>query len=109
MTDKPLPTDPFFKNTDLTPEEARNIIKEGLEGAGYGEFYQELVESESIVKDKGEYTGISVGGSKSGFGFRVGQDERVGYSFSDIFNAAALKGAIKEARQVLKEPQPGEI
>jgi TldD protein len=108
MTGKPLPTDPFFKNTDLTPDEARNIIKEGLKGADYGEFYQEIVESESIVKDKGEFTGISVGSSKSGFGFRIGQDERVGYSYSDVFNAAALKKAVGEAREVLQEQPASE-
>lgn len=102
MTDKPLPTDPFFKNTDLTPEDARNIVKEGLLGADYGEFYHEIVERESITKDKGEYTGVSVGDCKAGFGFRVGQGERVGYSFSDVFNAAALKDAVGQSRQVLK-------
>ncbi len=108
MTDKPLPTDPFFKHTDLTPESAREIVKQGLKGADYGEFYQEVVERESIVKDKGEFTSVSVGDSKSGFGFRVGQEERVGYSFSDVFNEAALKDAVGRARQVLKDKPQAE-
>jgi TldD protein len=102
MTDKPSPLDPFFRNSGLTPEQAKNIVKEGLNGADYGEFYQEITEREAIVKDKGEYTSVSVGDSKSGFGFRVGQDERVGYSFSDVFNEAALKDAIHKSRSVLK-------
>ena len=102
MTDKPSPLDPFFKNSGLTPEQAKNIVKEGLNGADYGEFYQEITEREAIVKDKGEYVAVSVGDSKSGFGFRVGQEERVGYSFSDVFNEAALKDAIHKSRSVLK-------
>jgi TldD protein len=96
------PTDKFFKNSDLTLEKAKEIVQAGLQGADYGEFYQEITETESLVKDKGEYTNISVGNSKSGFGFRVGQEERVGYSFSDLFNEKALKGAISQAREVLK-------
>ncbi|MCE9508429.1 MAG: hypothetical protein K8R48_09005, partial [Alphaproteobacteria bacterium] len=96
------PTNKFFKNSDLTLEKAKEIVQAGLQGADYGEFYQEITETESLVKDKGEYTNISVGNSKSGFGFRVGQEERVGYSFSDLFNEKALKGAISQAREVLK-------
>jgi TldD protein len=95
-------TNKFFKNSDLTLEKAKEIVQAGLQGADYGEFYQEITETESLVKDKGEYTNISVGNSKSGFGFRVGQEERVGYSFSDLFNEKALKGAISQAREVLK-------
>jgi TldD protein len=99
-----FPTDKFFKNSDLTLEKAREIVQAGLQGADYGEFYQEITETESLVKDKGEYTSISVGNSKSGFGFRVGQEERVGYSFSDIFNETSLNGAVKQAREVLNGP-----
>ncbi len=95
-------TDPFFKNSDLTPERARAIILEGLKDAEYGEFYQEITETETITKDKGEYTNIAVGNSRGGFGFRVGQEDRVGYSFSDVFNETALQAAIAQARQVLK-------
>jgi TldD protein len=104
MTQESYPADRFFKKSDLTLETATAIVTEGLKGADYGEFYQEIVEKESLTKDKGEYVSISLGDSKSGFGFRVGQEERVGYSFSDIFNEAALRGAVKQARQVLNGP-----
>jgi len=92
----------FFKNSDLTPEKTKSIITQGLKGSDYGEFYQESRESETILKDKGAYKQISSGNSQSGFGFRVGQKERVGYSYSDIFNAKALNDAVKQSRQVLK-------
>lgn len=101
MTQKKPFIDQFFTNTDLTLETATGIVTEGLKGADYGEFYQEVTEEEALVKDKGSYTTVSIGNSESGFGFRVGQDERVGYSFSAVFNEAALKKAVKEARQVL--------
>lgn len=101
MGKKSPSTDPFFKGSDLNLEKTKEIVKEGLTGADYGEFYQEITESEALVFDKGEFTTISVGNSKSGFGFRVGKEEKVGYSFSDIFNEAALKDAISETRQVL--------
>lgn len=106
MTDSVRPADKFFKNTDLSLEETTQIVKQGLEGADYGEFYQEIVEKETLVKDKGAYTTISVGNLQSGFGFRVGQQERVGYSFSDVFNKVALKDAVQEAREVLKSDAP---
>lgn len=102
MSTTPSNTDPFFKKTDLTPERTREIVKEGLSGADYGEFYHEIVARERLVKDKGEFSTVSTGDSKEGFGFRVGQEDRVGYSYSDIFNEAALKGAVTEARNVLK-------
>ncbi len=102
MSSKPLPTDQFFKNSGLTPEKAREIVQEGLSGADYGEFYHEIVARERLVKDKGEFTTVSTGDSKEGFGFRVGQEELVGYSYSDLFNEAALKDAVNEARNVLK-------
>ena len=92
----------FFDGSDLTPETAQNLVKEGLKDADYGEFYQEIKETETLRKDKGEYKTISIGNSDSGFGFRVGKDNRVGYNFSAIFNEKALKDAIKHSRKILK-------
>jgi TldD protein len=91
----------FFTGSDLTPNQAQDIVKEGLKDADYGELYQEIVQTESLVKDKGEYSTVSLGNSKSGFGVRVGKGTRVGYSYSDVFNEAALKQAIDDAQRVL--------
>jgi TldD protein len=102
MAQKSSPADKFLKNSGLTLAEVAKTVKEGLKGADFGELYQEIVESESLAKDMGKYIGASVGGGRSGFGFRVGQGPRVGYSYADVFNKAALKDAIQEARQVLK-------
>ncbi len=102
MTDTSSQTSPFFQNTDLTLERAREIVTEGLKGADYGELYQEITVREALAKDNGEYVAISLGNQSSGFGFRVGQENRVGYSFSDIFNEQALTDAVKQSRQILR-------
>lgn len=93
--------DQFYQNSDLTPEKAVKHIQKGLRGTDYGEFYQELTASESIVKDKGIYVNIAAGNSAGGFGFRTGQGEHTGYAYSAIFNETSLKNAISQARQVL--------
>lgn len=89
----------FFENSDITLEQARKIIKKALSDADFGEFYQELNQSEVIIKDKGEFVSFSLGNQSSGFGFRFGQDNAVGYSYSDLFNKQALTTAIENARQ----------
>ena len=104
MTQSAAPTDSFFKNSDLTLAEAITIVQDGLKGADYGEFYQEISRSESLAKDSGKYVGVAPGNHDSGFGFRVGQEDRVGYAFSDAFNKAALEDAVKKARAVLNGP-----
>ncbi len=59
MSNKPSKTDPFFSKSDLTLEKAKEIVKEGLSGADYGEFYHEMVSRQRLVKDKGEFTAVS--------------------------------------------------
>lgn len=93
--------DQFYQNSDLTPEKAVKHVQKGLAGTDYGEFYQELTASESITKDKGIYVNISAGNSTGGFGFRAGQQDRAGYSYSALFNEKSLQDAISQARQVL--------
>lgn len=102
MGEETLSADGFFQHSDLTLQAATHIVTNGLRGAGYGEFYQETTASEFLAKDKGRYTGISCGDSTSGFGFRVGQDDRIGYVYSNIFNRESLSGAVSRAREVLK-------
>ena len=103
MSKENLSTGKFYEGSDLSPEETKEIVVGGLRDADFGEFYQEKTVSEQLVKENGEYVAISSGSSSEGFGFRAGQGERIGYSFSDVFNKAALKAAIKEARQILKK------
>ncbi len=91
----------FFENSDLTPAQARKIVAQGLDGADYGELFQQISKTESISKSKRMYQNVNLGSGASGFGFRVGLGEAVGYSLSDVFNKQALEGAVKRARQVL--------
>lgn len=101
MSQKSPSTDPFFKGSDLNLTDTVNLVKEGLKGAHYGEFYQEIVESERLTKDKGEYTKIALGNSSAGFGFRIGQDERIAYSYADQLNRENLAKAIANVRPML--------
>lgn len=94
-------TDRFFENSDLSPEKLSQLVRDGLKGTEFGEFYQEINTSESISKDKGQMR-ISVGNGSSGFSFRAGEEDRYGFSFGEDFNMAVLKGAIDASRQVLK-------
>jgi TldD protein len=92
----------FYSSSDLTEKQAIKLVQDGLKGTDFGEFYQEITETESIAKDKGQYVSIASGSGRSGFGFRAGQEERVGYAHSAVFNKNSLRTAIKSARQVLK-------
>lgn len=91
----------FFNNSDLTPEKLSRIVRDGLNGSDYGEFYQEDVQSESISRNMGTTT-VSVGNGDSGFGFRVGKHDQIGYTFSQDFNESALLAAVNASRQILK-------
>ncbi|TVQ82116.1 MAG: metalloprotease TldD [Micavibrio sp.] len=93
----------IYDGSGLTPETAKQLVTDGLKDADYGEFYYEVTERESLTKDKGEYTNISLGSSDAGFGFRVGREGRVGYAYSDTFNESALKDAITQAQTVLED------
>lgn len=94
----------FFEKSDLTPEKVSQMIKDGLVGTDFGELYQEIVASESIVMDKGQLK-LSVGNLSSGFSFRAGQEDRVGFSYGEEFNESVLKGAIAASRKVLDGTQ----
>ena len=98
----------FFENSDLTPDRARKITVDGLKGADYGEYYQEIYESESITKDKGNFS-INLGNKGGGFGFRVGMEDRVGYAFSEKININELQEAVSKARQILPHTTSGSI
>ncbi|HCQ71629.1 MAG: metalloprotease TldD [Alphaproteobacteria bacterium] len=96
-----LSTKPFFATSDLDLKDVRAMVQDGLVGADYGEFYHQIKTRESFAKDMGAFTDISVGSRAGGFGFRVGQEDRVGYSYSDQFNKSTLKLAIAESRSIL--------
>ncbi len=91
----------FFNNSDLNPEKLSRIVRDGLRGSDYGEFYQEDVQSESISRNMGTTT-VSVGNGDSGFGFRIGKEDQVGYTFSQAFNEKSLLAAVSASRQILK-------
>lgn len=103
MSSTPVfPVDKFFTGSDLTPDAARKAVQDGLKGADYGELFQEYTAEESMSKSKREYTSVSGGNSKQGFGFRVGQGDSVGYAYGDILTVATMQEAVAIGRQVLQ-------
>lgn len=99
----------FFNNSDLTPAQARKKVQSGLSGSDYGEFFQEIRSSEHIVKDGGLYKTVSLGNFSSGFGVRFGQEDKVGYGYTNELTKAALEEAIRSARHVVKSGQSGSL
>lgn len=101
MTKNTPSTAIFFANSDLDEQSAKKLVQNGLSGTDYGEFYHEITASEDLTKDNGRYIDVSCGDGSAGFGFRAGQDERVGYAYSNVFNKQSLKETISQSRQVL--------
>lgn len=108
MTSSRLSLTRFFEKSDLSPDQARQIVVDGLKGADYGEYYQEVFKSENITKDKGAFS-INLGNKGGGFGFRVGVEDRVGYAFSEKLNVKELKEAVAKARKILSDPAFGTV
>ena len=93
--------DQFYANSDLTPQSAASLVKNGLRGSDFGELYVESKKQENLTKDKGIFS-VSLGNSSSGFGFRAGLGEHMGYSFASQFDKATLQKAIASSRTALK-------
>lgn len=99
----------FFENSDLTAVQARKKIEAGLKGSDYGEFFQEITNSETILKDGGLYKSVSLGNFSSGFGVRFGQEDKVGYGYTNELTKASLDEAIRSARHIAKSGQSGSL
>lgn len=93
----------LFSGTDLSLARARALVIEGLKGADYGELFVQRYARESFDRAKGEFSGISPGDRFSGFGFRFGAGNQVGYAYSDEISLDALQRCITKARRILDE------
>ena len=72
----------FFEKSDLSRNEAENIISETLQKCDDGELYLENSKSESILLDDNKIKNSNYT-SDLGFGFRAISDEMVAYSHSN--------------------------
>ena len=91
----------FFKNSDLSRNEAENIISETLNKCDDGELYLENSKSESIVLDDNKIKNSSYN-SDLGFGFRAVSGEVVAYSHSNEISKNSLKQSSENLKSTLK-------
>ena len=80
----------FFEKSDLSRNEAENIISETLQKCDDGELYLENSKSESILLDDNKIKNSNYT-SDLGFGFRAISDEIVAYSHSNEISKNSLK------------------
>ena len=94
----------FFKNTDLSRNEADNIVSDTLNKCDDGELYLENSKSESILLDDNKIKDSSYN-SDLGFGFRAISGEIVAYSHSNEISKNSLKVSANSLKSTLKSAQ----
>ena len=91
----------FFEKTDLTRNDAENIISETLNKCDDGELYLEDSKSENILLDDNKIKSSSYS-SDLGFGFRAISGEIVAYSHSNEISKDSLNQSSKNLQSTLK-------
>ena len=91
----------FFDKSDLSRNEAENIISDTLKKCDDGELYLENSKSESILLDDNKIKNSSYS-SDLGFGFRAVSDEIVAYSHSNEISKNSLRQSSDNLKSTLK-------
>ena len=91
----------FFEKSDLTRNEAENIISDTLKKCDDGELYLENSKSENILLDDNKIKKSSYN-SDLGFGFRAVSGEVVAYSHSNEISKNSLKQSSESLKSTLK-------
>ncbi len=91
----------FFEKSDLSRNDAENIISDTLSKCDDGELYLENSKSESILLDDNKIKNSSYS-SDLGFGFRAVSDEIVAYSHSNEISKNSLKQSSENLKSTLK-------
>ena len=91
----------FFEKSDLSRNEADNIISDTLKKCDDGELYLENSKSESILLDDNKIKNSSYS-SDLGFGFRAVSGEVVAYSHSNEISKSSLKQSANNLESTLK-------
>ena len=91
----------FFEKSDLSRNEAENIISDTLKKCDDGELYLENSKSESILLDDNKIKNSSYS-SDLGFGFRAISDEIVAYSHSNEISKNSLQKSAESLKSTLK-------
>ena len=91
----------FFEKSDLSRNDAENIISDTLKKCDDGELYLENSKSESILLDDNKIKNSSYN-SDLGFGFRAVSEEVVAYSHSNEISKNSLKQSSENLKSTLK-------
>ena len=91
----------FFDKSDLSRNEAENIISDTLKKCDDGELYLENSKSENIVLDDNKIKNSDYN-SDLGFGFRAVSGEVVAYSHSNEISKNSLKQSSENLKSTLK-------
>ena len=73
----------FFNNSDISQQQAEQVVSETLNNCDDGELFLENSKSESLVLDDGKIKNTSFD-SSLGFGFRAVQDDKTAFCHSNI-------------------------
>ncbi len=91
----------FFYNSDVTKEQAEQIVSETLNNYDDGELYLENSRSESLLLDDGKIKNTSFD-SNLGFGFRAVQDDITAFCHSNIISKKSLNDAASNLIENIK-------
>ena len=91
----------FFEKSDLSRNEAENIISDTLKKCDDGELYLENSKSESILLDDNKIKNSSYN-TDLGFGFRAVSGEVVAYSHSNEISKNSLRQSSDNLKSTLK-------
>jgi len=82
----------FFNNSDISQQQAEQVVSETLNNYDDGELFLENSKSESLVLDDGKIKNTSFD-SSLGFGFRAVQDDKTAFCHSNIISKKSLNDA----------------
>ena len=82
----------FFNNSDISQQQAEQVVSETLNNCDDGELFLENSKSESLVLDDGKIKNTSFD-SSLGFGFRAVQDDKTAFCHSNIISKKSLNDA----------------
>ena len=91
----------FFEKTDLSRNEAENVISDTLKKCDDGELYLENSKSESILMDDNKIKNSNYS-SDLGFGFRAVTGEVIAYSHSNEISKKSLQQSSENLKSTLK-------
>ena len=88
----------FFNNSDISQQQAEQLVSEALSKCDDGELFLENSKSESLLLDDGKIKNTSFD-SSLGFGFRAVQDDKTAFCHSNIISKKSLGDASKNLNE----------